>query len=495
MASFRTLLELNGFSAVATPSGSESVLYLAEGVVATPPLFDRARIPFASGYQEFAREIDLEDVGVFGDVRHLLSAPASKTDRLFAQPVGDARSHLHPDDGVDGAKRRTLLPVLVQEDLTLYRLAETSAARFLDGTYARISGWTQKRVVRPLTNARYRTRVAIKSANALRARLRSVLERSLADRALEGIRNLHAADAVPAAAIADSPPPSSDRGGSPPSSSSKPAKDHRGGDGGGGDREAPVVVGGRTEKEEQHADPDAANRSIAATGIPATATDRDHEDDPLETVVAITSRPRTARARGVGRHRDDDDEDEIVDSVALFRRMTPATRMLTLPGIYVLRHSSASTLVSVSLVVFGALPLAYRSYLFSVNYGWLPGAGSIAAASVLATVGYYIVVGRWRARTSQRGALHEALAARVGARDEAALLLLREGAVRAVSRAVSEAVDGRGGSASAAARPQPPPTSVDPVSWAIDLGLLPPPPPDLDDESEGTERPEEKRAP
>lgn len=164
-----------------------------------------------------------------------------------------------------------------------------------------------------------------------------------------------------------------------------------------------------------------------------------------------------------------DDGDDIVDSVALYRQMTPSTRILALSDYYVLRHSSASNLVNVSLIVFGALPLSYRSYVFAIDYDWLIGSGPIAVSVVL-TISYYILIARWRARTSQSKAVQEALCVRVGARDEAALLLLKEGAVRSIAGAVLDAseqgrfpelIDCGDGSA-----------SIDPREWAIDFGLL-----------------------
>ena len=102
VSSFKNLLALNGFQTVAKPSNTR--LYLAEGVVATPPIklsFNAKAIPFASGYQEFARGMEMDNVGVFGDVhKHLVKAHQTKTSKelLFAQPL--ERSHLHPDDGI-----------------------------------------------------------------------------------------------------------------------------------------------------------------------------------------------------------------------------------------------------------------------------------------------------------------------------------------------------------------------------------------------------------
>ena len=229
---------------------------------------------------------------------------------------------------------------------------------------------------------------------------------------------------------------------------------------------------------------------------PSTADENDNndkkDDDPLETLVVISSRPSPRNVVATTRfHRSFpkstsgnnntgiDEGDEIIDSVTLYRRMTPSTRILALPDYYVLRHSSASTLVAVSLVIFGALPLAYRSYVFSIDYDWLVGSGTIAA-SVIATITYGIFAARWRARTSQSKTLHEGLGARVGARDEAAVLLLKEGAIRSVARAVLEAAveEGRSGvstnsnSSNGGGVVGIGGALIDPREWAIDFGLM-----------------------
>uniref|UniRef100_A0A7S0UHT6 Uncharacterized protein n=1 Tax=Pseudo-nitzschia delicatissima TaxID=44447 RepID=A0A7S0UHT6_9STRA len=205
------------------------------------------------------------------------------------------------------------------------------------------------------------------------------------------------------------------------------------------------------------------------------------EVDPLETLVVISSRPKDmepekstaitlqivgSKPNSTSQTIATDEGDEIVNSIALYRRMTPSTRILALPDYYVLRHSSASTLVSFSLVVFGALPLAYRSYIFSINYDWLVGSGLIAT-SVIATITYGIVSWRWRARTSQSKTVHEALGARVGARDEAALLLLKEGAVRSVVGAILDAQTNPTISEEIAGN-----ALIDPIEWAIDFGIM-----------------------
>ena len=122
---------------------------------------------------------------------------------------------------------------------------------------------------------------------------------------------------------------------------------------------------------------------------------------------------------------------ESRDEMTLYAHMSPSTRLVALP--YVLGHKSASTLVSVSLVLFGALPLAYRSLNFAHLY---PGLSEALAASVIGTISYGIWSQRYNARISQSRVLSDALLQRVQARDDAVVLLLQESAVRHVSQAV-----------------------------------------------------------
>jgi len=119
------------------------------------------------------------------------------------------------------------------------------------------------------------------------------------------------------------------------------------------------------------------------------------------------------------------------DEMKLYAHMSPSVRLVALP--YTLGHKSASTLVSVSLVLFGAMPLAYRS----LNYAFLyPGLSEALAVSVIGTISYGIWSQRYNARVSQSQVVANALLHRLQARDDAVVLLLQEGAVRHVSQAV-----------------------------------------------------------
>ena len=142
-------------------------------------------------------------------------------------------------------------------------------------------------------------------------------------------------------------------------------------------------------------------------------------------LLSIKSKPSKTREKCTSAGNVDVDDDEVVVSATLYRR---TTRVLKNIGIARLRHSSASTFVPVSLVVFGELPVAYRSYVFFIDYDWLIGSGTIAA-SVIATVKYGILSTRCRDRTSVRTVV-DALYRRVCARDDVAFLIMREGAIR-----------------------------------------------------------------
>jgi len=458
LSSFRTLLALNGFQKVVTPTGTKGRLYLAEGVVATPPR-----------WRTLADEVNNRVAMAFQN------APAR--DRLFAQPI--AISRLHPGDGNENGNGNdndndaqnkykynsfassgkgalsasasasstaasspqqfslsVALPEFVQDDLTWYRLAENSAAKFLDRRYSSWKDWTEKRFVLPLRNAKYRTRVMLKTIHKVHQKIHAVLEKSILERCLETIRGKSSS--------------SNDNN----NNNNNSNNNSKGCDQGIERANGEIVISNSTAEAASvnvsepinEMDPNSGNAN-------KNAKNADIDDDPLENLMVISSRSKLKKNQKVyspnqttsidrgkfasddnsySYNNDDDDDDEVIVSATLYRRMTRSTRILALPDYYVLRHSSASTLVSVSLIVFGALPMAYRSYVFTIDYEWLIDS-SVIASSVIATVLYYSYAARWKARTSQSNTVAKALCARVYARDDAALLALREGAVRSVT--------------------------------------------------------------
>ena len=100
-------------------------------------------------------------------------------------------------------------------------------------------------------------------------------------------------------------------------------------------------------------------------------------------------------------------------------------RHATLLTPFELDHKPASTLITVGLVVFGAVPLAYRSWNFMSAY---PAMSRVIMASVIGTVAYGIWSSRSEARTNQALAVTRAIMPRILAQNEAAWLVLQEGA-------------------------------------------------------------------
>eukprot|EP00536_Pseudo-nitzschia_multiseries_P011422 jgi/Psemu1/28849/gm1.28849_g len=489
LSSVRTLLDLNGFQkvvTVVTPSGTKSRLYLAEGVVATPPRWNfrsspsvakteaeaEAKAPsppFPDGDEHTvpvqnnsSSSSSSSRLGIFAEMNHRLMAyqQSSARDRLFALPV--AVSRLHPDDDASSlgygtgaaaksataaaGRQQPSFPEFVQDDITVYRMAENSAARFLDRRYSSWKDWTEKRFVLPLRNARYRTRVMMKAVQKARRNVNAVLEKSVMERVLDAVRGDTSTSSISSSSSSAAKPQSVLTNETKGTDESKEAGN--------------TLASSPAEQDSFHeTDPSSNGDGDTGTGTGTGSVDDDIREEPLETLMVVSSQPkpkskskssskprhsstaptpthrRRRRDDGYDNEDDDKDDDEIVVSATLYRRMTPSTRILALPDYYVLRHSSASTLVSVSLVVFGALPMAYRSYVFTIDYDWLVDS-SVIASSVVGTVLYYLYAARYKARTSQSNTVHRALYSRVYARDDAALMALKEGAFRTVSGAV-----------------------------------------------------------
>jgi hypothetical protein len=85
--------------------------------------------------------------------------------------------------------------------------------------------------------------------------------------------------------------------------------------------------------------------------------------------------------------------------------------------------------------VFGAMPVAYRSFNFAVAY---PGLSQVIKTSVVVTIMYGIWSTRSISRTRQSQVVANALSRRVYARDDAVILVLQDGAIRRVSESVLE---------------------------------------------------------
>jgi hypothetical protein len=163
------------------------------------------------------------------------------------------------------------------------------------------------------------------------------------------------------------------------------------------------------------------------------------------------------------------DENEIV---YIHTMDDPSLRLLALTNHHSYGHKAASTAISVSFVVFGAIPLAYRSLHFALSY---PGMSQMIAASVLVTVSYGIWSTRSIAVTRQSHAISNGIAHRIYARNDAVLWTLQEGAVQRVTSGVFALYDHhlqRNKGSNLTIRPKLLKTSADIWSLARDIGLI-----------------------
>lgn len=120
--------------------------------------------------------------------------------------------------------------------------------------------------------------------------------------------------------------------------------------------------------------------------------------------------------------------------LCLLQQIEPEYRLLALPPLilktpqlpYKLKHNMASSIIYVSLIGFGALPLAYRTIKYALDY---PGLVKALLASFCGSMAYSILYSRYGTRVRQQLCVERAVGSRILARDSAVLTLLVEGAV------------------------------------------------------------------
>ncbi|OEU05760.1 hypothetical protein FRACYDRAFT_258354 [Fragilariopsis cylindrus CCMP1102] len=336
--SFQTLLTLNGFQRIVIPTGNNAKLYLAEGVVVTPRTLP-APTASSSYYSEFTKR--------FSNNNTMLPK-----ERLYVQ-----QQH-QKDDATQQHESLQLLPNFVQEDITLYQIIENSAAQFLDRRYISITGFFDRRFIRPLTDVKFRTRIAMKSVQSIKDKFQNRIspsEKSLMELLIDKISNNNNKNNKKLAAKTTLPSTSS--------LSSLSSLDD-------------TTANFKTIPDDDVVvDPvmlvSSATPPLSSSSLSLSNEEENEDKDPLETLMVISSRP----SNDINNNQN---KDEIILSATIYNYMTPSTRKY-----YLLKHSSASTLVSCSIVIFGAIPLSYRSYLFSIQYSdLLSSTSSIMAMSV-----------------------------------------------------------------------------------------------------------------
>jgi hypothetical protein len=125
----------------------------------------------------------------------------------------------------------------------------------------------------------------------------------------------------------------------------------------------------------------------------------------------------------------------------VMENVPPDYRLVALPPVmtntlrspYKLKHNTASTIIYVSFVTFGAIPLAYRSIRYALDY---PAMVEVLLASFIGTCAYSIWYSRYGARVRQQLSIERAIGSRIIARDDTALTYLVEGAVANVTNLV-----------------------------------------------------------
>jgi hypothetical protein len=126
------------------------------------------------------------------------------------------------------------------------------------------------------------------------------------------------------------------------------------------------------------------------------------------------------------------------NNVVIVEEVSPNNRLLALPSVfiksrrypYTLKHNGASTILYGSFVTFAAIPLAYRSIRYAMDY---PALIELLLASFIGTCAYSIWNSRYGARVRQQLCIEQAVGCRIVARDDAALRVLVDGAVSNVT--------------------------------------------------------------
>jgi len=407
----QNLFALNGFEEVPVPCSTKDRLRLAEGVVATPTVdpqiaksrsLRQRRRRYGGGGGDSSHGAD----GEYTSVTWMFSRKHDQQDTLSASSSSNASiEHIN-----------SKFPLIVQEDIQLYRILENQATFLLDRWYDRITSWYERKIKLP-----YQIQVL---------RLKNVLD-DVGDKFIwiyRQVRSGHLPSSSPPKEIP------TQRVKSSPEEIVKIVYDddddrHNNGIDKGVDRMSTVTIDSNLKNMENSiAMKDESGMIEDLLVIHAVSFTNNNND-------SNNNSKRSGRIYYHKGNNNDDDTDNNTDTVptlTLYTEMTPSTRIVALPH-YTLGPSSASTLVSISLVVFGAIPLAYRSLKFMYDY---PAYANIIAASVLLSISYGIWSQRSSAWTNQSYVVSNAMWHRLQGRDEAVVLSLKESAIDRVCEAV-----------------------------------------------------------
>ena len=408
----QNLFALNGFEEVAVPCSTNDRLRLAEGVVATPTI--DPQIAKNRSLRQRRRRYG------GGGSSHGSDGEYTSVTWMFSRRKHDQQDTLTVSSSSNPNNQhiKTKFPEIVQEDIRLYRILENQATLLLDRWYDRMTSWYERKIKLP-----YQIRVL---------RLKNVLD-DVGDKFIwvyRQVRSGHLPSSSPPKEIPTQRVKSSPEeivkmvvDDDDDEEEDKEYKTDHGMEKG-VDKMSKVTIDSTLKSMEN---------SIAVKDESSMLT----EDLLVVHAVSFANSDNGSNtsSKNTGRkyyHKGHDDNTATVPNLTLYTEMTPSTRIVALPH-YTLGHSSASTLVSISLVVFGAIPLAYRSLKFMYDY---PEYANMIAASVLLSISYGIWSQRSSAWTNQSYVVSNAMWHRLQGRDEAVVLSLEESAVDRVCEAV-----------------------------------------------------------
>jgi len=165
----------------------------------------------------------------------------------------------------------------------------------------------------------------------------------------------------------------------------------------------------------------------------------------------------------------------------LLEDVPPQYRLLVLPESssfqpYNLRHGRSGTVIYTGLVLFGAVPLTYRSLKYAMDYAEYPAIANTMIASMVLSISYSLWASYFSARTRQLLAVSSAVSSRIVARDDATEVQLVDEACGVLADAVMYEYFSREGigrqDETKKLAEMPLHDGLDPVEIAIDLGLL-----------------------
>ena len=178
--------------------------------------------------------------------------------------------------------------------------------------------------------------------------------------------------------------------------------------------------------------------STTSTALEASKTNR-NEAESFDKQRIYKNDTQTSEPNEDAEAEEEDAEEQLLlmdmNSMSLewFTHISPKHRLLACNHTY--HHKFASSVIHVSLVVFGAIPLAYRSFIFVWDY---PGLSEIVATSVISTVVYGIWSSRSITANRQQQIVTTGISKRIIARDHIIIYTLQQNSIQLLTNNMLE---------------------------------------------------------